>query len=635
MNKFIWGFIIFTLVVSIPSLIDRVKVENKNTTYEVVIPFSDVQALSKVGLSTREILHDLQEANVSSISFKPLTIQDLEERYIIQVIEKGQILQQFSSNQSLLPSEDGLYIELLDPTHPLVRFIPEAIESNYHHSIVVQSIGLGNKNFYFIPFGTKFTKYQPISFDVEDIQLAINHGFSIVPRLDNAFNIQDQEHPLIQQITQFSENMKHMVFMNHEVPGFSENEQEKTDIIQMAEHLSNWDMNVVMIESSYQKGFHDLIQETGNSLVRLHSITLGKGNEDKSSHVYRSARALKERNIQMLYVNIIEKHPLEVFHTSTEAKDSFKDTITFLTNVQSLTHKKTGEAVPLQDLKSSLLLKIFSLIASVGFVGLCVGKLKSRLALPAMFSFGVAAIVGLFFQVSFLIKIVASATAVLAPVYAILSINYPKTMGQVVTTFFKVIGITIVGCWLVVITLYGWEYLVYLDQFKGVKMLSVLPLIIVGLKITGFSWLQTQLKFWHVILVTCIAVVLWFYVGRTGNHGVAIPFELLLRQELENWLGVRPRTKELLGYPIILFAIYLIKQGYENGKYFLILGVVACSSLVSTFTHFHTPLFVSIHRSVLSIFIGIGVGLLTIFVWYLTKQWFYSLNKERTKTWQL
>ena len=84
-----------------------------------------------------------------------------------------------------------------------------------------------------------------------------------------------------------------------------------------------------------------------------------------------------------------------------------------------------------------------------------------------------------------------------------------------------------------------------------------------------------------------------------------------LRQMLKDIFGTRPRTKEfLIGYPMIMCLIYFGKH-----KLYIPLSVLATVgpvSVINTFTHTHTPLMISIKRSLWGVVVGFVIGLILI-----------------------
>lgn len=635
MKKVLWGWIILTMVVSIPFLLERIKVENENNTYEVSMPYSDVQAMQESGIPTKQILKKLRKAKVESLSFVPLTLADIHNKGLIQKLPRSELLQRFEVDSDMLPSEKGIWIEVLEPQHALVKVIPEAINSNYKNVIQVKRYHFGRSEFLFVPYGTKFTLNQPISFDMDTIHEAVTYGFSIIPRLKNDFNDENEKHPLFRQIGEMKSHVHHLAFIGEEVVGYSDDGN--LDRIQrMAERMKIWDANVVMIENMNQRGFQDLVRYSENKLVRLHSLILGKENKQEAINVYRSVRAVKERNIQILYVNVIQKNPLEIYHTPVEAQGSLIDAVNFVNKLHSEIPEKTGVAEPFNPFSQPQWIKAFILIAAAAFIGVVMGNFQKQFMLPFLIFGIITGCIEYFLNTSVITKLLVLFIAVIAPVYATHIIMKHDPSNHVSLSFLKALGVTLMGAWFVTSMLYGWEFLVHVDSFRGVKLLSILPVIVVCLMLTGLTWLNNTVRYWNVFLFVLLLGVVMFYLGRTGNQGAAIPFELSFRQFLENLFGVRPRTKEfMMGIPMLTFGIYLVNKGYHWGKYLFVFGAMAFSSIIGTFTHLHTPLIISFYRTGLSLVLGLAIGLLMILAWELLNKNFISNTKERFSTWKL
>jgi hypothetical protein len=92
--------------------------------------------------------------------------------------------------------------------------------------------------------------------------------------------------------------------------------------------------------------------------------------------------------------------------------------------------------------------------------------------------------------------------------------------------------------------------------------------------------------------------MLFFVLERSGNLP-AIPvarWEELLRERLEDWLIARPRFKEfLVGHPALMLwrrEPSLVHLGL------LALGALGQASIINTFVHLHTPLVLSLWRTI-------------------------------------
>jgi hypothetical protein len=77
---------------------------------------------------------------------------------------------------------------------------------------------------------------------------------------------------------------------------------------------------------------------------------------------------------------------------------------------------------------------------------------------------------------------------------------------------------------------------------------------------------------------------------------------------------VRPRTKEfLIGYPLLWLALGGVLRGRVRGWTWFVaaLGTVAPISVINSFCHVHTPLWITLQRSLWGLFLGFlcGIGL--------------------------
>jgi hypothetical protein len=94
------------------------------------------------------------------------------------------------------------------------------------------------------------------------------------------------------------------------------------------------------------------------------------------------------------------------------------------------------------------------------------------------------------------------------------------------------------------------------------------------------------------------------------------------RQWLENVLVIRPRTKEFLfGQPLLLIGLYTRRH------WIILLGMVGQVSIINTFFHVHTPLIMSLMRTLQGIWIGAVIGMIAIGA----MQLFLSLSGNKRK----
>ncbi|MBB5173783.1 DUF5693 family protein [Texcoconibacillus texcoconensis] len=635
LKKGLWGIVIFAILISIPSLWERVQVESANDQYEVSIPYNDIDSMiHDAGQDKDHVYSQLRSSGVESISFEPLSLRDLENKYLLQFIDKRDLLTSPTITNDDLSDKPGDYIEILEEDHPLIAPVEDVInEELEEYDEEVEWLEVEDRELLFVPYGVS-SRSTPVTYDMVAVEQAIEHRFSLVPRLENNFNDANEDHILYQQLEEMSPYAHYMLFIDDEVVGVPGDTPENR-VASFAEKMNDLNLSVLTIEGVDQRGLTTLIEHLDNDPVRLHSMTLGKGseNEEDLRAVFQGARAVHERNIGVLYINLLNKRNNENYENPLEAGNAlnaFAGDDSFMERLERRVGGELGAAEPFERFEQPLWLKLVSLVAAVSFLGIVADRLHPRLAIPVLVVAGLGTGMILLSGINLLYKAIVLGLAVLAPAYAVLSIGSLHSLKDGAIALAKSLGIALIGAWFVVTLLYGWEFVVHIDSFTGVKALAVLPMLIVAAFIFSYHVLKEKVAFWHLVVLTVIAAVVMFYVGRTGNAGIVIPYELEARQWLENTLGVRPRTTEfLIGYPLFTLGIYLTAVGHRYGRYLYIFGALAFSSMVGTFTHLHTPLLISMERTVYGAMIGVTFGVMLIVAWYLLERWVFPQVKEK------
>jgi hypothetical protein len=176
--------------------------------------------------------------------------------------------------------------------------------------------------------------------------------------------------------------------------------------------------------------------------------------------------------------------------------------------------------------------------------------------------------------------------------------------------------------------------LLHIDQYRGVTLALALPVLLVAAyvwhseslqdawdsgrgELAGF-W-QRFVELWTApirygdIAVILLAVgALGIVLLRSGNEGPVgvIGAEGSLRQWLESALAIRPRTKELLGHPLLVLFLMSIPWRTRVSLLLALGGILGQVSVLNTFEHLHTPLLITLHRVSLGVLIGVITGAL-------------------------
>ncbi|MFO7883002.1 MAG: DUF5693 family protein [Kosmotogaceae bacterium] len=169
-----------------------------------------------------------------------------------------------------------------------------------------------------------------------------------------------------------------------------------------------------------------------------------------------------------------------------------------------------------------------------------------------------------------------------------------------------------------------------IELFRGVKLsLFVLPVFIFGLGLMRRR--SKEFTLFDIIMVVIFIIGIIYYLLRSGNFSLVLNFERQLRDMLDSLLLVRPRFKELIGYPFLLVAIV---QGFRNfgrfGALIPAVGSIAFVSVINTFCHATPPLWTQLLRSLYGIIFGTIIALIALFIIKFSKE--YALIKETTSS---
>ncbi|MEA3284078.1 MAG: DUF5693 family protein [Synergistota bacterium] len=168
-------------------------------------------------------------------------------------------------------------------------------------------------------------------------------------------------------------------------------------------------------------------------------------------------------------------------------------------------------------------------------------------------------------------------------------------------------------------------YMMRLIPFSGVKLTLFLPILVVlfhdlhrKVHPENLGELMGRPPIWGEIFIAGFLVAAaGLMVFRSGNVSSVPGWEIAIRDALEDLLVARPRTKEaFLGYPCLMLWFYVRRNDWiPRYREVLRLGAtVAFSSLVNTFCHFHTALYITFLRVFNGWWTGILLGLLVIVV---------------------
>ena len=378
------------------------------------------------------------------------------------------------------------------------------------------------------------------------------------------------------------------------------------------EQLNGREVTLALVEFSTPQ----IRQADAGTMTRLHSISAPEMlvlSEERILNRY--VRAVKERNIRVLYMR-----------PYVHGDQNWQRSLDFLGTLQDGLERagfSTGQARPFASWNPGW---IWTAVAGAGIwaaAALYALDLFPHRAVPCLWGGFLA------WALSLILLMVAPLLAkqglalVAAIVFPCLALRWAGLTAK--STFWRYWScalVSMLGALFVVATLSGTEFLVKLQEFRGVKVAHVIPIALVVYTLARplRDWLNRDVPIRYLIIAGLVGLAGVIYVLRTGNFGVSIMnLEVQAREFLENLLFVRPRTKELfLGHPALYFAL---RSRQPHKSWWLPVAVIGQISLVNTFTHIHTFLAVSLLRTFYGLLFGYALGWLAVKVFDWGKRW--------------
>ncbi|ONI38577.1 hypothetical protein AN639_11245 [Candidatus Epulonipiscium fishelsonii] len=435
-------------------------------------------------------------------------------------------------------------------------------------------------------------------FNYNDLQMASDMGFIVSPELEDNTQIEK-----LRQI----ENLGYIFFGNSQI--------DTTPAL--IEFVSQYGLGFIEFFSQDQAGFDELAEATKDENGRYQVIRMYSDEKVPSistpDTVDRLELALTERNIKM-FVFVYE-----------DPKSLYSDLSEFIYRARTKGYVICDEKLEYTYQQTPKIFLVFIGLSTVAFsilLSISLGIKKIGITLSCLMA--IAYIAGLFIEKDIVLQGMALITSIVFPVYAIVKFcSESNTSKDVIKNFIQVLITTLIGASTIVGLLSHANYNLGLDGFRGVKLAHVAPLIITAVIVLYINHKQIlnelkNLRIKKSILITCCilagifgAGVVIVYITRTGNGEIS-DIEKVFRSALDNLLGIRPRTKEfLIGYPALLVGLYFNLKIIKCPA--IIIGTIGPISLINTFAHLHTPLMVSIIRSIYSVGFGVIIGGILIY----------------------
>jgi hypothetical protein len=608
LKRLCWLLIILSLIPASLLVVRRIQAEDSRVTVTLLLDEAALADQAQVlGMSSLELAKRYQALGANGVAIYEDTFESLEA--------KGDIIVRLGSDAVDLAVERGEVVPAVlqeDSNVMLVSEIkPEAmadiIASNPPEP---KTLELSGRTWYIYPGNA--TDIRPAGPDLALIRSYASAGFDIAYRPRNF--------PQLKAVGEdFPSEARYLIYGGLQVTGFP-NTLEKIEAVSQ-----NYITGI--IEGTEQDGMKELSR-------KVPSVKLLSFNQDYVNRrlhpeelVDKYMLAANERGIRIFYIRP---------YTEEQLGDMFENTEKLISGLATALKKDSYDIGPLDRLLE-LNYQTSPLLRSLSAVGIFAGLVLLALMYPGVWGVLVAgAVLALsFFAGRFDWDTLALAAALTFPV---LGYGHLK---ENVSSLGVASLVSLAGAALLSAVGSDRQSMLSITPFAGVGATLVVPpalyLFHYALRyrrpaqwITDF-W-NTPIRIGHVALIFIGLAAAGLIFLRRGNFPIipATEAELAFRSWLNTTLVVRPRFKELIGHPMAVLGLTNKEWPGWIKAILLTGGVVAQGTILNSFSHYHTPLVISLQRTLIALGLGLVFGFVLLplsrFVVSLVRRWLASAD---------
>ena len=656
-----------SIVSSILVSIIRWRVEADNRRVEMACDYSELSELClQWGYDIDAFLWELKEAGINSIVIEEETLETLSSegrltfitgeevnrfQYLAPVqavFLKGLVKQDIEKYTFIVTSDFALgeNIERILVEKLGKKKVNRIEGDSYERPLMVLSVyGVDEKEISRIGIG----------FLTEKIERITSYGLKSILLLTNGPFISESSIQTLFSTVNDWRNISAVIFSGDSIlgyPGFLDSVRRQLDIA---------GVKLGIVEFLNQDGLGEVTKNLYQKIVRVHSISPEEvvsikqgGGLDVSRLITRFQRAVKERNVRLLYIRL-------PFISGSSENLQIQSHLDYIRGIKVAilgSNFKMGFSQPFKSFPSLLNLLRLPIFLVILILPLWLISLHRSLSLGFyyFYLFASLALILFFWQERLFIQIVALIAALSFPLLALtFGLLLPESLmlrtrrkgniSRAVWLFLKVTITTLFGGLLIACLLSRLDFMLKVHQFRGVKASFILPLIMGLFLLSGWreqslkekglirfyvgkvsEFLSRKVEFKHLLILSILALGGIVLLLRSGNYPG--PFlwgiETRAREILEKLLIVRPRIKEFfIGHPLMILGIYLYLKGKfgkkenlglktKSWQSFVILGLIGQVSIINSFCHAHTPLVISLTRTINGVWLGIIIGILLV-----------------------
>jgi hypothetical protein len=645
------------LLVSINITLKRYQFENRSNRVEMAVSYNEMEQLSVLGgINSATLFKRLRdEAKITSVAIEEDTIEDFVERGKVTVLKGSEIMNMYRVghvNRFLLTH---LYKQIKVKPNCFYLIIEERGDYERISDFLTVEFGkdnvkrVGRVNILEVIDSREDLMNLRVGISKDKIAMVKSLGLRPIIRLSNSNRL--NKYVIKQKLLSFVNETTRpiMIFEGETALGYPNH----VAIVQEA--LQDYNIHLGFVEFTKRVVEKQLAAALPELVIRVHTIPEKEMiSLSREQAVQRYVRAARERSIKILFIR--------PFFQGYHEESMIDFNIQFIKNIglrlqahhKSLGQLNTADSTSYQPTQNweLMILSLGVLTVILFLVNFFINLRMINFLIINILFLSCFSLAVIFQHQTKWGQIMALVTAIIVPAFAMIS-QFPlrvepvegmRKIYQMITYILSVVGITLVGCFLIVGFLSDIRFIEGVSRFVGVKAAFVGPLLIVGVfyyfkphRISSLLYIlrrgfQSPINMASIIAILFTLFFVILLLLRSGNY-IAMPqftLEEKFRALLENTLFVRPRTKEfLIGYPFLLFSFYGIDRFISRRWIWLFngIGLVALISMINSFCHIHTPLAISIYRTCMGIVIGTLLGVIYIGMFHL----FYKFGKRLLK----
>lgn len=653
-ERALWVLVLVGFLAGLPWVASRYRAERALSTSEILL---DAQALLDWQLTLKAEGQDLPESlrasGITSLAFGELHLEDLVERGLATPL---------SFQELDLALEGGGLVNPQRPEFPYARTFNEGkkkarqagsyllfsdpeVADDVHRTLSI-TLGEGQADgsfksdvefvipgrVLFVPLAVRQLRLRSLGFENAAIRGWMKRGFNVWLRPENTAGLSPQQIQALFKVWRESlpsdgaSAVQGLIFGGalNEAVGYPDELETTAEAIA----ANGWKLGYIELpERAQQEGIEFLVRKLPQSTVRVMAVSPAHQQKLSPFRVLGMySLGARERNLRVLYVRpfAIPGRP----ELDQEFLYSLPKELARLGPASTFTTPSPAPhpvAVALMSLGAGALCLL--LLQAVGFPLVGVWPFVV-LALPVL-----AGLVALALGKSVLFRaLLALAVGMGVPTLAFLRLVFPSLSpatpsrrGPLVEgvrlLLLTSLASLLAGLWVAAL-LPDTTFLLGLDRFRGVKLLTLFTPILIVMAFLGRSFSKEQwkqgllssVKIYQAGLMALLLGAFAILLLRTGNEAgaTASDSERYLRVVLDQVLGVRPRFKEfLLAHPAMLCTpLVAWRLGFLPSLFLVLLAAVGQAGIVDTFAHVHTPLDVTLIRVGLGVLFGMLFGAL-------------------------